>query len=310
MKYKIEAGRNNLALTIFVPWNCSKNCNFCTTKKEYNQELSNIKDIKRLMNRTLKKITFITDIVISGGEPLDNVNELYSLIKDIDKSKYHIFVNTSFPKIEESNLDVFYKIIKLVDGFNVSRHFQHNYEHFCSFEEIQELIGGKTKVRINILLQHQIDTLKIKEFIPFLDYIEKIKSYEIFDIQLRANYLKTSANDNDTEFMLHNDIDKTSLYLKSAYESDLKFHKTGCPVCSTISIPYNCFSVISYHKGLKSTLIEKDGYYQVNDVIIMPTGNLKLDWDGENVELKNISLYEIEEDEDCVPFYSCGSRGC
>ena len=24
MKYKIEAGRNNLALTIFVPWNCSK----------------------------------------------------------------------------------------------------------------------------------------------------------------------------------------------------------------------------------------------------------------------------------------------
>ena len=194
MKYKIESGRNNLALTIFVPWNCTKNCNFCTTKKEYNQELSNIKDIKRLMNRTLKKITFITDIVISGGEPLDNINDLYYLIKDIDKSKYHIFVNTSFPKIEESNFDNFKKFVKLVDGFNVSRHFQHNYEHFCSFEEIQELINFESKVRINILLQHQIDTLKIKEFIPFLDYIEKIKSYGFFDIQLRANYLKTSVN--------------------------------------------------------------------------------------------------------------------
>lgn len=307
MKYKIEAGRNNLALTIFVPWNCSKNCNFCTTKKEYNQELSNIKDIKQLMNRTLKKITFITDIVISGGEPLDNVNDLYYLIKDINKTKYHIFVNTSFPKIEESNLNIFKKIINLVDGFNVSRHFQHNYEHFCSFEEIQELIDFKSKVRINILLQHQIDTSKIKEFIPFLDYIEKIKSYGFFDIQLRANYLKTSVNE-DTEFILHDDEDKTSLYLKSAYENSvMKFYKSGCPVCSTISIPYNDFSIISYHKGLSSTLIKKDNHYQVNDVIIMPTGNLKLDWNAENVELKNISLYEDEE-EDCS-YYSCYGRG-
>ena len=306
MKYKIEAGRNNLALTIFVPWNCSKNCNFCTTKKEYNQELSNIKYIKRLMNRTLKKITFITDIVISGGEPLDNINDLYYLIKDIDKTKYHIFVNTSFPKIEESNLDVFKKIIKLVDGFNVSRHFQHNYEHFCSFEEIQELIDFKSKVRINILLQHQIDTLKIKEFIPFLDYIEKIKSYGFFDIQLRANYLKTSVNE-DTEFTLHDDDDKTSLYLKSAYENSvMKFHKSGCPVCSTISIPYNDFSIISYHKGLSSTLIKKDNHYQVNDVIIMPNCKLKLDWNGENVELKNISLCENEEED--FPYYSCFAR--
>lgn len=307
MKYKIEAGRNNLALTIFVPWNCSKNCNFCTTKKEYNQELSNIKNIKQLMNRTLKKITFITDIVISGGEPLDNVNHLHYLIKDINKTKYHIFVNTSFPKIEESNLGVFKKIVNLVDGFNVSRHFQHNYEHFCSFEEIQELIDFKSKVRINILLQHQIDTSKIKEFIPFLDNIEKIKSYGFFDIQLRANYLKTSVNE-DTEFTLHDDDDKTSLYLKSAYENSvMKFYKSGCPVCSTISIPYNDFSIISYHKGLSSTLIKKDNYYQVNDVIIMPNCKLKLDWNGENVELKNISLYEDEEED--FSHYSCYSRG-
>ena len=39
----------------------------------------------------------------------------------------------------------------------------------------------------------------------------------------------------------------------------------------------------------------------------MPTGNLKLDWNAENVELKNISLYEDEE-EDCS-YYSCYSRG-
>lgn len=276
MKYVIENRRSNLALTIFVPWNCSKNCNFCTTKNEYNQELSTIKDIKKLMNRTLKKITFITDIVISGGEPLDNSNDLYYLIKDIDKTKYNIFVNTSFPKIDKSNLDVFKKIVNLVDSFNVSRHFQHNYEQFCSFEEILKLIGSKSKVRINILLQHQIDTLKIKEFIPLLDYIEKIKSYELFDIQFRANYLKTSVNE-DTEFTLHDDDDKTSLYLKSAYETNFKFYKSGCPVCSTISIPYNDFSIISYHKGLSTTLIEEDDHYIVNDVIIMPNGKLRLD---------------------------------
>lgn len=302
MKYVIENGRSNLALTIFVPWNCTKNCNFCTTKNEYNQELSTIKDIKKLMNRTLKKITFITDIVISGGEPLDNSNDLYYLIKDIDKTKYNIFVNTSFPKIDKSNLDVFKKIVNLVDGFNVSRHFQHNYEQFCSFEEILKLIGSKSKVRINILLQHQIDTLKIKEFIPLLDYIEKIKSYELFDIQLRANYLKTSVN-GDTEFILHDDEDKTSLYLKSAYETNFKFYKSGCPVCSTISIPYNDFSIISYHKGLSSTLLEEDDHYIVNDIIIMPNGKLRLDWNGNDVMLKNISLYTENEIED----YSYGT---
>lgn len=302
MKYVIENGRSNLALTIFVPWNCTKNCNFCTTKIEYNQELSTIKDIKKLMNRTLKKITFITDIVISGGEPLDNINDLYYLIKDIDKTKYNIFVNTSFPKIEESNLNNFKKIINLVDGFNVSRHFQHNYEQFCSFEEILKLIGSKSKVRINILLQHQIDTLKIKEFIPLLDYIEKIKSYELFDIQLRANYIKTSVNE-DTEFILYDDDDKTSLYLKSAYETNFKFYKSGCPVCSTISIPYNDFSIISYHKGLSTTLIEEDDHYIVNDIIIMPNGKLRLDWNGNDVMLKNISLYIEDEIED----YSYGT---
>lgn len=87
----------------------------------------------------------------------------------------------------------------------------------------------------------------------------------------------------------------------------MKFYKSGCPVCSTISIPYNDFSIISYHKGLSSTLIKKDNYYQVNDVIIMPNSKLKLDWNAENVELKNISLYEDEEED--FSHYSCYSSG-
>ena len=32
---KYVSGRENLACTIFVPWDCSNNCPFCTSKEMY-----------------------------------------------------------------------------------------------------------------------------------------------------------------------------------------------------------------------------------------------------------------------------------
>ena len=282
----IRSGRVNLALTVFVPWDCTKHCIFCTTKSLYKEELASIRKIKSRMKSVLSKVSSIKDIVISGGEPLDNLQSLYDIIKGIDKTRYNVYVNTSFPKVDTNN-DIFRKILSKVDGFNVSRHYGHNYTEFSTFDEIIAAVTSNAKVRINILLNTHIDDLADKD--KFLEYIEDIKRYDYFDIQLRANYLKTSTGTNSI-FTLKDNGDKASRYLIDTYGNKYgtNVHISGCNVCNSVLVIYNGYNTISFHKGVKSTLIDHSTYYEVNDVIIFPNGDIKLDWDGQPIDLKKI----------------------
>ena len=282
----IKSGRANLALTVFVPWDCTKNCSFCTTKSLYKKELASIRKIKSRMKSALSKVSSIKDIVISGGEPLDNLDSLYQIIKDVDKTRYNVYVNTSFPKVDRDS-EIFRKILAKVDGFNVSRHYGHNYSDFSSFDEIIAAVTSNARVRINILLNTHIQDMADKD--KFLEYIEDIKRYDYFDIQLRANYLKTSTGSRYT-FTLKDNDDKTSRYLIDTYGNKYgtNVHISGCNVCNSVLVIYNGYNTISFHKGVRFTLIDNYTYYEVNDIIIFPNGDIKLDWDGDAIDLKKI----------------------
>lgn len=282
----IKSGRANLALTVFVPWDCTKNCSFCTTKSLYKKELASIRKIKSRMKSVLSKVSSIKDIVISGGEPLDNLDSLYQIIKDVDKTRYNVYVNTSFPKVDQDS-EIFRKILAKVDGFNVSRHYGHNYSDFSSFDEIIAAVTSNARVRINILLNTHIEDMVDKD--KFLEYIEDIKRYDYFDIQLRANYLKTSTGTRST-FTLKDNNDKTTKYLIDTYGNNYctNVHTSGCNVCNSVLVIYNGYNTISFHKGVRFTLIDNSTYFEVNDVIIFPNGDIKLDWDGPSIDLKKI----------------------
>lgn len=319
---EIKSGRVNLALTVFVPWDCTKHCSFCTTKSLYKKELASIRKIKSRMKSVLSKVSSIKDIVISGGEPLDNLDSLYQIIKDVDKTRYNVYVNTSFPKVDTNN-EVFNKILSIVDGFNVSRHYCHNYSDFSSFDEIIAAVTSNARVRINILLNDHIQDMTDKD--KFLEYIEDIKRYDYFDIQLRANYLKTSTGTNST-FTLKDNDDKTTKYLIDTYGNNYctNVYISGCNVCNSVLVVYNGYNTISFHKGVKSTLIDNSTYFEVNDVIIFPDGDIKLDWDGQPIDLKKIrdldnrTTVTIKSKPKREPscyntepiLANCGGRGC
>lgn len=307
----IKSGRDNLALTVFVPWDCTKHCNFCTTKVLYKEEPASIRKIKSRIKSVLSKVSSIKDIVISGGEPLDNLQSLYDIIKDIDKTKYNVYVNTSFPKVD-SESEIFQRVLHIVDGFNVSRHYGHNYADFCTFDEIIYAVSFNAKIRINILLNDHIQDMVDKD--NFLSYIEDIKRYDYFDIQLRANYLKTSTVLDQSTFTLKDNDDSTSKYLIDTYANtySTNVHISGCNVCNSVCVVYNGYNTISFHKGVKSTLIDKSTYYEVNDVIIFPNGDVKLDWTGQVVDVKKINdLDKLENTVDNQSGYNnCGKGSC
>ena len=88
MKYLI--GRNNLAATIYVPYDCGNNCSFCTSKQMYKNLEPNLellwKNLK-LINRT----SSIQDVVLTGGEPFANLEVLQQIIDKILYKKLILF---------------------------------------------------------------------------------------------------------------------------------------------------------------------------------------------------------------------------
>jgi hypothetical protein len=287
--FRFKADRDNLALTIFVPWDCSKNCSFCTTKQEYKKKLASVDGIIDIAKVVLSKAPSIRDVVISGGEPLDDIENLYKIVSSLKRKR--IFINTSFPKIKEKDKEKFNLILKRISGLNVSRHLGHNYSSFSSYEEIIELVGNETPVRINILLEEHMDAWTGKS-VKLIKHIQNIMSYNYFNIQLRANYNKTTTwlgRQGGEGFELENDYDITSMYIKSFGETV----SSGCRVCHTITAKYNDKNTISFHKGLKhtSTYSKVDYLYHINDFIITASGELKRDWEGNPI---NPELLEDE----------------
>ena len=61
-------GRNNLALTVFVPFDCANNCRFCTSKALYSNSDTSVESVEYQMRRVLNEFRYpIRDIVFTGG---------------------------------------------------------------------------------------------------------------------------------------------------------------------------------------------------------------------------------------------------
>ena len=69
-------GRSNLALTIFVPYDCPNHCPFCTSKDDYKDTSTFSLDEIIKSIRNIAYLPQITDIVITGGEPFADLKSL------------------------------------------------------------------------------------------------------------------------------------------------------------------------------------------------------------------------------------------
>ena len=255
-------GRDNLACTVFVPWDCRNNCPFCTSKSMY-KDLKNA-DINTICDR-IRELNYHPDIkefVITGGEPLDDIYSLKSIIDSISPDK-PVYINTTFPSYESS--DYLFKVVDYINseakikGLNISRHMSFDFKGVASPLLLATI---KKPIRINTVISN--GKFDIDEFERF---VHKWGSRNRM-INLRSDYRETTL-----------DSLKSRDSVEEALLTKYSFRGIGsCLVCYTESFEApNC--TIQYHRGLEKSSVQFGDKVYVGDVIIFPDGELCYDWD-------------------------------
>lgn len=261
-------------VTMFVPYDCNNCCPFCVNKEDYRDTSSfNLDRCYRSLD-LLDKILPHNDIVLTGGEPLADLDALQNILDHI-KDGHHVYINTTLPTNENQDIHrvaaVLNKNKDKISCINVSRHLKH-YVKECS-DEIFELL--EVPHRINCVIFQDATEADTKE--KLLKVLDRFSGHEI---QLRANYSKlTLDNVFDTE---HDDLFKlinSIAEYKGQLEKEL--FRTGF-------LFQLGDSRITYHKTLPYSKING----KVGDIIIRQTGEIYDDWNnyGEEMTLNSLTL--------------------
>lgn len=260
-------GRNNLALTVFVPYDCKNSCRFCTTKKSYKEKLADFASVADEMRGILFYYNFpITDVVFTGGEPMENVGALKRLIEMIEPLNKKVYINTTFTR---KNLQEFVDLVNSNDtirGVNISRHGETFERDAYLFEDVapdDAIANIKKPVRINCLdkgqnLERIIDRWKGKNV----------------ELSIRRDYREPI-----TETQLHNPYDPVAMTLiKLGF---VYAGKAQCNVCDTTIFEKEGM-IVRYHKGMERSSILNGNVLEFNDLIIDQAGNIAYDWKESN----------------------------
>lgn len=260
-------GRNNLAATIFVPYDCKNNCPFCTSKEAY--KCTDGFSGQAIINsiEKINKLPFIPDVVFTGGEPFANINGLKQLVSAVDDSK-NVFINTTLPIDTASEAIEFINNNKKIKGVNISRHTK-KYVQECE----DRIIGLINKpVNINCVISTGIDP-KVIEMV-----IKRWSTMPYLTIKLRADYRNITMANLKT-------IDDVVLKLE---ELGLKYlNSGGCLVCNDDVFSYNG-QKISYHRGIECSSVKIGNTTVINDIIIDQRGKISYDWNGDCTDIDKI----------------------
>ena len=282
---KYIVGRNNLAATIFVPYDCQNHCKFCTSKEDYknssNFSLPNIlESIKQV-----GCIRQIRDFVITGGEPFADLHQLQQILDTCAKFNKYIYINTTLPARNADEATAIINFIlkneAIISGINISRHMM--LKTNLEVDGIIELVHHITKIplRINsVLLDVKAEE---KAIIQFINKYAKI----VNSINFRGDYTKVKTQD-DLRTLEHPVLDilfntDTIHYLASG----------GCLVCNnndfrTYYKEEHRWVYISLHRGYEHSLVVKGNNYILNDIIIKQDGSILMDWDGQKLDLYSL----------------------
>ena len=271
MKPKFVSGRNNLALTIMVPFDCPNNCPFCESKKEYAKNRPSIDGVVNAIkhffrdNNTLD----IPEVVITGGEPMANILALRKIINVIPSDK-DIYINTTLLKIHFNEFVALVNSEPQIKGINVSRH-EATYEEDCRLLHCIAPDGWfrqiNKSVRINCVVNNGTN---------IYDIMDRWEGQGV-ELSFRENFNTMTEQD------LHNSY---SGYLpRLASELEYKGH-TQCKVCDTTIFKRRSGLVVRYHKGIKNTLVYLgNDKWEINDIVVRQDGQVFCDWDFTNKTL-------------------------
>lgn len=279
--------KNGATVTIFAPYDCKNKCPFCINKKDYIDNPSfNIDNVIVSMYK-MNAITPNCDFVITGGEPLADVEALGKLLKNIrfmnlTGANHKVFINTTLPlKAEdaESTLAYINSFKDVITMINISRHIK-KYVTECPDEYFALL---EIPVRINCVLYDWREAAKGQDLVErFYEKYNCIKG-----IQFRDNYIgvgpKNLFNQDDNVVLKHlceslgvnrEDLvfNTNSFRWNTELKENIRFHRT------------QCFSKIVTDEGIF-----------IGDVIIDPRGMIKDDWNEHGIYL-DLTKYRLAKE--------------
>ena len=261
--------------TIYAPYNCTNNCPFCVNKREYESKCFNMDGI--IESITLLSIADNTrDFVITGGEPLADLNSLQKILDTIyelnqNGATHKVFINTTLPIIEgaETIINFLNSNSNKITGINVSRHLKPYISHYMKLEDIYKI---KSSIRINcVLYQDDIEGLA--------DYLEE---YKDFNIQFREDYnfiTKENLFNFDTElFKSVKEIIKAKINKELTINNKNNFRWNA-------SVDKDNGKFISYHRTMPYSAEVINGTKIIGDLIIDTDGTVYDDWNeyGEKI---------------------------
>lgn len=259
------SGRANLACTIFVPWDCNNNCPFCTSKHMY-KEMSDNFDLEEIIHKIilLNQNKFISEFVLTGGEPLSNLDNLKLLVNAMEKK---VFINTTLPIMD--NIDEVIEYINSepkIQGINISRHLNYKFDSPTSTDDKINLI--QKPIRINTVIPNNLNVEKL-----FL-FIERYgNEKQMINLREDYRYITTTTLKDRNEM-----VDLLSNYFDYVGTNT-------CMVCnSEFFIAPNC--IVCYHRGLEHSSYQLKDKCYVNDILITPNGKIYKDWNFSEEDLE------------------------
>lgn len=178
---------------------CDNKCAHCIDLK-YTGSGINKPDINAIVKTIIENENGYDDVLFLGGEPCIYLQELVDCIKQIkSKTKLKVFVTTSVPKICKDKFNLFYHLLELVDGINLS--VQHYKDDIA--DEIR-------KVRSKYDRQEFYNSLPFKEKIrinlnivkPYLYTKEDITNCLLYYDKIGFNEIKLSEIQHGKEYFV------------------------------------------------------------------------------------------------------------
>lgn len=280
-------GRSDFSVTVYVPWNCTNNCPFCSSKHDYARIKSDFERLKQSL--MLIRDSILPIVVFTGGEPSADVEKLRELLSIV--SNKVVYINTSLPKKNSKEFIELVNTTDCVKSISISRHC-HTYEEdskiLCNIVDDETIATIKKPVRINVVSQGKdsFSIPSVRKYVKRWSRIAQMKGGpNTLILNLRSNYV--IQHDFDLHQLTGNQV-VCDLATEYFYQSH-----TFCNVCDTCTfIKQNANHedelVILYHRGIMNTSVHFADIMEVNDLIILQNGDICYDWDGTDT---NISLF-------------------
>ncbi len=255
--------------TVYFPADCKNNCKFCTSKAFYKKNKPNPKEVLKWLHALAK--SDVSEIVITGGEPMTDLNLLKEML-DICENKT-VYINTTFL---ENGKDDFIKLVnthKCVKGINISRHttsYNNDSKFLNGIAHDEDILKIKTNVRINCFVGEKIDKTKMKQVLNRWEPIWEQKKDHKLDISFRHDYNKV-VNENmhllDTESIV------------AATEVGVYYGRVYCHACDKVLFKTKKGMDFRIHRGLPNTRVKIGNIVEMQELVLFPDGVLCTDWD-------------------------------